>query len=299
MKDFLKTPRRLLPAWLALSLGPWLGAANFRELAPEFTRIGAPVSVPAEVSDHAMYVNVMVNGRGPFRMFVDTGCSVTLISPELAEAVDAIIPDPTEGPVLGRNGFGDTTGLDRVLLESVQLGGVRFEGVTAGVSDSLGALSAIGGRRVDGLLGFPVFADLFVALDFPRRRLLLSDHWPEGIPPIRAEVSVIERSDVPFLPVRIQGILMEVMVDTGSNQDLQLPFGLVPALNWKDEPRPGSLVAVIGETGRESIGRLTGTLKLGSVRQGWSLPRSCRAARPALACACWRISASFSMNPRT
>jgi predicted metalloprotease with PDZ domain len=36
---------------------------------------------------------------------------------------------------------------------------------------------------------------------------------------------------------------------------------------WKVEPRAGSLVAVVGEIGREGIGRLTGSLLLGDIQQ--------------------------------
>jgi hypothetical protein len=219
------------------------------------------------MSDHMMFVDVMVNGQGQFHVLVDTGCSVTLVSPELVEAAKAGIPASDDGQRYGRNGFGDLTGVQRVLLDSVVLGGVRFEGVTACVSDTFDLLSKIRGRRVDGVLGFPLFSDLFVALDFPRRRLVLSDRWPKAIPPIRAELPVIEHADVPFVLVRLQNRPMEAMIDTGSNQGLQLPAGMARTMCWKDKPRPGSLVAVIGEVGRDWIGRLGGSLSLGKVRQ--------------------------------
>jgi len=263
----LKTIPQFILASLAVTWAPLPALAAISEAAPLFTRISAPVSVPAEMSSHAMFVDVKINGRGPFHVFVDTGCSVTLVSPELAAAVEAIVPDPDEDPLYGTNGFGNATGLERILLESIDLGGVRFEGVTACVSDSFDKLSEVCGRRVDGTLGFPLFADLFVALDFPNRRVLLSNSWPENVPPIRAELPEVEHAGVPFVLVHVQGRPVQVMIDTGSNQDLQLPSGLAPAMNWKDKPRPGSLVAVIGEIGREWIGRLEGTLRLGKVRQ--------------------------------
>ena len=68
-------------AWLLVALHPPLIAGLPGEAAPLFTRMGDPVSVPAEIVGHAMFVNVRVNGQGPFRVLVDTGCSVTLISP--------------------------------------------------------------------------------------------------------------------------------------------------------------------------------------------------------------------------
>jgi len=67
--------------------------------------------------------------------------------------------------------------------------------------------------------------------------------------------------------VKIQGKPFEVMVDTGSNDRLHLEPGAVASLSWKTEPRPGFLLAVAGETGRELVGRLSGDLELGRVRQ--------------------------------
>jgi predicted aspartyl protease len=235
--------------------------------APLLTRIGDDVSVPAEIVGHEMFVNVMVNGHGPFRVLVDTGCSVTLISPELAAAVGAVVPDQIQDFVAARNGLGDTTNVAPVVIESIELGSVRFENVPAAVSDSFDGLSTIQGRRIDGALGFPLFRDLYVGLDFPNQRVLLGRQWPASAPAIQAALSVVERADVPFVQVQIQGKPIKVMIDTGSNHGLQLPAGLASSLQWEVVPRVGSMVAVVGEVEREQIGRLAGSLLLGAIQE--------------------------------
>jgi predicted aspartyl protease len=252
---------------IAFGLVPALSASTYNESAPIFTQLDSPVSVPAQISGHAMFVDVLVNGRGPFHMFVDTGCSVTLVSPELAEAVGAIVPEADEDPAYGRNGFGDLAGIQRVQLESIDLGGAHFAGITAGVAPGFSKITQVIGRRIDGTLGFPLFANLFLALDFPNHRILLSNHWPAGLPPVRAELPVDEQSNVPFVQVRVQGRTVPVLIDTGSNGDMSLPAALGQAMRWEDQPRPGALVAVVGEVGREQIGRLAGNLRLDQVRQ--------------------------------
>ena len=254
-------------AGLLIALSTPVFAGMQSEAAPLITRIGDAVSIPAEISSHEMFVNIMVNGHGPFRVMVDTGCSVTMVSPELAEAVGAAVPDQDEDVIVAQNGLGDFTEVQRVVLGTLDLGGVCFEGVVAAVSDSFEKLSLIGGQRVDGALGFPLFADLFLGLDFPNRRVLLSSKWPVNVPAVRASLPVIEHADVPFVQVRIQGKPVEVMIDTGANQSLQMPIDLASSFQWKEMPRAGSLVAVIGEVGREGIGRLAGSLTLGSIQQ--------------------------------
>lgn len=265
----MKSIRAIFLTGLVIACSPLLDAGMLSAGAPCFTRISGPVSVPAEIAGHVMFVNVMVNGRGPFRVMVDTGCSLSVVSPELADAVDAMIPDMDgeEDFLVAENGLGDLTDMQRVLLGSIELGGVRFEGVPAVVSDSFQKLSAIEGRRVDGALGFPLFADLFLGLDFQNQRILLGKQWPANAPAIRASLPVIERADVPFVQAQIQGKPVELMIDTGSNQALQLPNKLVSKLRWKVDPRAGSMVAVFGEVGREAIGRLAGNMSLGDLQQ--------------------------------
>jgi hypothetical protein len=249
------------------ALNPGLSAANLSAYAPIFTRIQGPASIPAELSNHAMFVNVMINHRGPFRMLVDTGSGITVVSPAVAAAVDAIAHPLSDDRVYGENGFGHFTDLHPALLHSIELGGVVFEGIGACVSDSFDQDFQTDRQRVDGILGFSLFDDLYVGLDFPHRRLLLSERWPASLPPIRAQLPLQMEGDVPFVPVRIQGRPIEVMIDSGSNNDLNLPADFARELHWQSQPKPGLLVAVLGEVGRDTIGRLAGNLRMGAARQ--------------------------------
>jgi predicted aspartyl protease len=208
----------------------------------------------------------MINGQGPFHMLVDTGCTCTMISPEVAAAVEARGSDAEEGGIQALNSFGDAISLPRVLLESVTIGGVQFEGVVAGVVP-LEVQSRIDSRELDGLLGYTLFSDLFFALDYPNRELVLSSAWPADLAPVRAELPVTEISGVPFIPVTLQGKAFEVMIDTGATDKIHLPPSSVASLSWKTAPRPGLLISAAGEMGREQIGRLSGALGMGPLRQ--------------------------------
>jgi predicted aspartyl protease len=243
-----------------------LGASAPHEFAPLFTRISQQTIIPAEVSSHGMFVSVMINGQGPFRMQIDTGCSFSMISPEVAAAVEAHGVDVDDDDVQTVNGLGDVISTPRVILDSISIGGVQFEGVVVGVVP-LELQSKIDSRELDGLLGYSLFSDLFFALDFPKQNLVLSNEWPKDIPPVRAELAITEHSEVPYIAVKVQGKEFDVMVDTGSNDRLHLDSQAVASLGWMTEPRPGFLLAVAGEVAREKVGRLSGELELGPVRQ--------------------------------
>ena len=258
--------RSCLGVWIATIGVSLLGASELHETAPLFTRITEPVSIPAEVTGHGIFVSVMINGQGPFRMMIDTGCTCTMISPEVAAAVEARGSDTEDGNVQAVNGLGDAISMPRVLLDTISLGGVQFEGVIAGVVP-LEVQSRIDSRELDGLLGYTLLSDLFFALDYPNQKVVMSNAWPANLEPVRAELAITEKSDVPFVSVTVQGRDFEVMIDTGATDRLHLPPASVASLTWKIAPRPGLLLAVAGEISREQIGRLSGELDVGRLRQ--------------------------------
>lgn len=212
-----------------------------------------------------MLVDVTINGLGPFHMLVDTGCSGPIISPEAAAAIDARASDEPL-PVSAVNSLGTMGSLPYVLLDSVNLGAAHFEGVTAGVT-SLELQSKIAGRRIDGILGYSLFSELFLTLDFPHRRMLLSSEFPKNLPPIRSELALKEVDAVPFVTIDLQGRAFDAMIDSGSNGGLELDADHISSLDWKVPPRPTGLVAAVGGIGRSQTGRLNGIAKLGGVTQ--------------------------------
>lgn len=241
-----------------------LSAEINKETAPLYTRVERAVAVPADLRNHVLFVNVIVNGQGPFRVFVDTGSSFTLFSPELAAAVKAQPVPDDDDTTTAFNALGDPLMVPRVLFDSVELGGVRFEGVIAGIL-SMTRFTQLDGQRVDGVLGFSLFSEVFLGLDYPGHRLLLGPGWPEDLPPLRAEMAVHEHSEVPFIAAGLQDKSFEVEIDSGSNGSLHLPTELASSLSWKAEPRPGPLIEAIDEETRDYLGRLNGRLTLGSL----------------------------------
>lgn len=240
--------------------------AAFSPSPPLFTRLNGPVSVRAEFGDHALFVAVTINGNGPFRMMVDTGSSVTVLTPACAAAAGVRLDDE-QPSAIARNGFENDIDVPMVVLHTLELGSARFEGVSAGVSADLLKTERTLGQRFDGVLGFSLFSDVFVALDFSGQRLLLDTVWPQKLPPIQAELDLRIVREVPRVTARIQGRDLELTVDTGSNSGVLIQPEFAERTSWKAEPRVGPLVGVIGETEREYVGRLAGEIHFGRVTQ--------------------------------
>jgi hypothetical protein len=204
-------------AWAALfffaSLG--LSAQQPTHSAPMLERFGKP------------YVMVTVNGKGPYRFVIDTGTGAdAFVSPELADELhlpgdgEAQLSDPSKQ---------SPQRVPMVLLQSIQIAGVEFPQVRAirhSVTGEAGTCS--------GLLGFTLFRDYLLTLDFPGRSVSLT----QGSLPPDGERSVLpfrEPEGVPIATLRLGGRPVEAQFDSGGG-GLTLPEPLAAHLKWEIAP---------------------------------------------------------------
>jgi predicted aspartyl protease len=103
-----------------------------------------------------------VEAQGPFRFVLDTGASLTIISPELAETLDITLEQPQAG--LGAGGGVEV----RIgTVRSVSIGETRQENVRVGVMDLKGIAAAVG-SEIDGIIGYNFLSNYRVTIDYPR-----------------------------------------------------------------------------------------------------------------------------------
>jgi predicted aspartyl protease len=196
---------------------------------------GAPAALSQEVPHTARmdvvhdkpYVMVMVNGKGPFRFVIDTGTGgQALVTPELADALGL--------PAAGRAHLNDPSGRGGknapvVLIERLEVAGVEFRGVKA-------VRHVVNGEdgACDGLLGFTLFHDYLLTLDYPNRRMTLGT----GALTADGERSVLPfrmPDGVPIAAMRIGAMQFEALMDSGGD-GLSLPEGLVSRLKFAVDP---------------------------------------------------------------
>jgi predicted aspartyl protease len=184
-------------------------------------------STRMEVVHGKPYVMVMVNGKGPFRFVVDTGTGgQAFITPELA--------DRLELPQAGRTGLTDPSGRGQkdvpvVLVQSLQVAGVEFKGIKA-IRHSLAGEDG----SCQGLLGFTLFRDYLLTLDYPNRRLTLTP----GALETDGEGSVLAfrmPDGVPIATLFIDGLRVEAQLDSGGD-GLSLPEELASRLKFAVDP---------------------------------------------------------------
>jgi Aspartyl protease len=189
--------------------------------APNAHAQGGPHSSPLEIIHDKPFVMVMVNGKGPFRFVIDTGTGgEAFVSAELASNLGLLqsgqitLNDPS-----GRGG----QKVPLVVLDSLQVAGVEFTAVKAAVHN-LGN----GEGTCQGLLGFALFRDYLLTLDYPNRRMALTsgDLKPDGE---RSVLSFRMPERIPIVTLAIGHTRIDAQLDSGGS-GLSLPLQMTSQL---------------------------------------------------------------------
>lgn len=266
--------RSLIPALRGLALGALPIALCFltgcallpRRDAPERTVvITQPAEVPARILANFFIIESRQDDGQVRRFLIDTGSSATLVSPEFAAAVKLKEKGKARRVARVRGAHGAEAELEAVTLRKLWLGEVAVERVPALVY-GFAELSHHLGLQVDGVVGFPIFRDLLLTLDYPRARLVLA--------PVPAQPAALRASDrattlafnadagTPLIPVQLGAESFIVLIDTGSYGSLNLnPAGLHP--RFVSGPRPGKIVSGLGSDRQQLVGRLAQDLLIG------------------------------------
>lgn len=249
------------------------GCVSRGDRAPATTRVvPQPVRLPARVLSNFFLVEARQEDGKTYRFMIDTGSSVTLVSPALGEVLkrkERKGTPPRTMPVRGANGR--QVELPAIILRHFQLGEAHFERVPAIVYD-FSDLSAHLGLAIDGVVGFPLFRDTLLTLDYPAAQLEIAPL--PALPPAVAshpQTTVIaynREQSTPLVPVQMGNESFFALLDTGSDLGLSLnPKGLNP--RFVHGPRVGMIVSSLHGDNRQLVGRLAQDISLGNqvVRQ--------------------------------
>ncbi|HSZ57396.1 MAG TPA: aspartyl protease family protein [Tepidisphaeraceae bacterium] len=190
------------------------------------------------------------------RMTLDTGSDVVLVTPGLVAACRLATRPSNRSH---RDASGTWGGTPVAILDKLELGAVRFEDFDA---DVVGL--QIGS---DALLGWPLFRDVLLTIDYPRRMLILkrgSLPGPDGkrVLPLRLD------HDRLMVPATLDGREMWLNLDTGfgSGDSVDLTPARAAEVAWASPAVPTMAAHTPGGAVGQKVGRLKGDLVLGCYR---------------------------------
>lgn len=158
-----------------------------------------------------VWAPVMLDGRGPFRLVLDTGASRCAITAQVAAKLQ-LIPDLSH-PVLLR-GVTSTAVVPTVHVDSLTVGDLEIRSITVPIiADALGG--------ADGVLGTDGFSDKRVDIDFLHDRITIARSHGRSAP-IGFVTIALERAGPGLLMVAgsVDQVKVHAVIDTGAQRSI-------------------------------------------------------------------------------
>lgn len=211
-----------------------------------------PACLPLRGFRDAPLLEARIDGVGPVTVVLDTGSSACVISPDLAKQLPGRTRS-TRRTVINAEGQ-RVEAVGEVSIDCLELGVARFEEVDAIVAD-LSSLKRAYGEPIAAIVGYPLFRDLPLTIDFASRQV--------SIEPARGgqRVRVVD-SQLPIVAAEVEGHAVEVLIDSGSSSGWAVP---VERIAFEPGSRASKLVLMLGGSGTVEDGRLDGKARIGAM----------------------------------
>jgi predicted aspartyl protease len=201
----------LMWAWylqvLCLLSAPARAADEPPDVQPVDTLFASPTRI-----DHIgrIVVPVMIDGKGPFRMVVDTGASQSTLSPGVAERLGL---NSADQPAVRVNGITGTAELPSVGIQSLRCGDYLV-----GPSQLPVVVTPVM-SNADGILGLAGLKSQRLMVDFEHDRVVLGDARASLSDFLRVPAKRLE-DGLLSVAARIGGIKVAAVIDTGAQRTL-------------------------------------------------------------------------------
>ena len=177
-------------------------------------------TVPFELLNNHIYLDVKLNGHGPYRMLCDTG-GANIITPELAKKLNL----KSEGALQGRGVGEKSEDVGLVKMESLQVGDATLSNQVFAVFP-MESFAAVEGVQMNGLIGYEVFRRFVAKVDYEHHLLTLT--VPSAFT-YKGDGTVVPfqfNAHIPQVDGAIDGIEGKFDIDTGSRASLTVlaPF---------------------------------------------------------------------------
>jgi hypothetical protein len=223
------------------------------------------VSVPMDNWGGRPVVEARINGKGPFKLLIDTGTSFPVV---LDEALIRELRLPAAGTTRPQ---GEAEDLEIVDVRTLAIGDAEFSSIQ-GIRSTSGGCVSMTGEGIQGILGLPLFEGCLLTLDFPERRVRFESGGlprPDGE---TVEYSADEEHDYGVtVTLSAAGVPVKAHLDTGSPALVTLLNKLQKKLPLKGKPQVVGMARTPQGEAEVRSAVLDGVLKLG--KHEWAEPR--------------------------
>lgn len=178
-------------------------------------------TVPIRISENHVYIDVMLNGKGPYHFVFDSG-GANVVDPEVAKEIGAL-----SGGSAQIGGVGNTTESSSfTMIETLQVGDAT---VTKQVFVVLPVRKGFGvraGLPTDGLIGYEVLSRFVTTFDYGKQQVVFHMPGTYRAPAGASVVSIAQYGTQPQFACSIDDVPATCTLDTGARDSLSLftPF---------------------------------------------------------------------------
>ncbi len=218
-------------------------------------------TIPFDLVENHVYLNVMLNGKGPYRFIFDTG-GANFVDEEVAKEIGAVGKGSLQA-----SGVGSTTApVSYAMISSLGVGEATVKDQLFNIAPVRRGFGVSAGAAVDGLIGFEVLSRFITTFDYGNGVVVLALPGTAAPPAGASVVPFVLDGRQPQFPCGIDGIASQCSLDTGARDSISL-FG--PFLAAHPDVVPKTLTGIgvdgfgVGGAAFGKLGRL-GSLRIGS-----------------------------------
>jgi hypothetical protein len=226
---------------LLLLSGIFIGTPSQAESKFSIADGKTTTKLPFELIDNRVFVEVKLNGRGPFHFILDTGNGDFAIVDDVAQRLGLKVAEAGQESGVGEKKV--STG--QTQIAKVQLGDLQFEDLEATVLPNLDLGNVFGKKSVDGIVGLDVFQQVVVKHDYIH--MVLTFTLPDKFNYRGSGVIVhFDRPrQIPVVDAELDGVRGKFGIDTGARSSL-LAYGPFVDQNKLKEKYDAKLEGVTG-----------------------------------------------------
>jgi hypothetical protein len=172
-------------------------------------------TVPIQISENHVYLDVMLNGKGPYHFIFDTG-GANIVDPAVAAEIGA-----NGSGAIQVNGVGNNTeGSSVAVVKSLQIGDATVNDQVFGVLPVRKGFGLTAGLPADGVIGYEVLSRFVTTFDYAKKTVTFNMPGTYSAPAGASVVPITQNGTQPQFACTIDDVPTVCTLDTGARQSL-------------------------------------------------------------------------------
>ncbi|MCD2257726.1 pepsin/retropepsin-like aspartic protease family protein [Psychroserpens luteolus] len=213
------------------------------------------ITIPMDLSTRRPIVELMINGKGPYKFIFDTG--------SMTHVIDERLQSEFGFKVVGEDPLG-TPGSDKKLTSKrIEVPKVSFSGTNLSQDLVMNVIDIRAMLPVDGILSSIFFKDYLLTMDYPNSKLGVAIGELDEVKD--NAITFLQKPRVVNLNLDVNGEIVEAHIDTGSPGGISLPYSLKNKLTFKRGLQKGHTISTPVASFQRWDAELEGDIKIGGV----------------------------------